>query len=132
VRGQDRDGACGWWLCFWPGATTELLSGGASAKRILLSGSIAGHPVGYGGNTWAFLQWILGFRRLGSTSITSRSARQGLYDEDLKPVPFSKSAANTISKRSIRPLEEWRLALFENGTGLRSSSIKSLPWRSST
>ena len=35
------------------------------AKRILFSGSIAGHAVGYGGNTWAFLQWILGFRRLG-------------------------------------------------------------------
>jgi hypothetical protein len=35
------------------------------AKRILFSGSIAGHPVGYGGNTWAFLQWVFGFRRLG-------------------------------------------------------------------
>jgi hypothetical protein len=35
------------------------------AKRVLFSGSIAGHASGYGGNTWAFLQWVLGFRRLG-------------------------------------------------------------------
>jgi hypothetical protein len=34
-------------------------------KRILISGSMAGHAVGYGGNTWAFLQSILGFRHLG-------------------------------------------------------------------
>jgi hypothetical protein len=35
---------------------------------VLISGSLAGHPVGYGGNTWAFLQYVLGFRRLGLTT----------------------------------------------------------------
>jgi hypothetical protein len=38
------------------------------ANRVLISGSLAGHPVGYGGNTWAFLQYVLGFRRLGLTT----------------------------------------------------------------
>ena len=35
------------------------------AKRILISGSISRLPLGGAGNTWAFLQYILGFRRLG-------------------------------------------------------------------
>ena len=35
------------------------------AKSILISGRIAASPMGYGGNSWAFLQYILGFRRLG-------------------------------------------------------------------
>jgi len=35
------------------------------AKRIMMSGSIASSGRGYAGNTWAFLQYLLGFRRLG-------------------------------------------------------------------
>ena len=35
------------------------------AKRIMMSGSIAKAGQGYVGNTWAFLQYLLGFRRLG-------------------------------------------------------------------
>jgi hypothetical protein len=35
------------------------------SKRIMIAGCIAGAGPGYGGNTWAFLQYILGLRRLG-------------------------------------------------------------------
>lgn len=35
------------------------------AKRILIAGAISRLPQGGAGNTWAFLQYILGFRRLG-------------------------------------------------------------------
>ena len=62
------------------------------AKRVLFSGSIAGHPVGYGGNTWAFLQWVLGFRRLGFEVYYVEESRAKQYaDEEAKPVPFMES-----------------------------------------
>jgi len=35
------------------------------AKRIVISGTIASSGQGYAGNTWACLQYVLGFRRLG-------------------------------------------------------------------
>jgi hypothetical protein len=63
------------------------------AKRVLFSGSIAGHAVGYGGNTWAFLQWILGFQRLGfEVYYVEEHRAQKLMDENLKPVPLLESA----------------------------------------
>src|SRR6266705_3432529 len=88
------------------------------AKRILFSGSIAGHAVGYGGNTWAFLQWILGFRRLGF-DVYYVEERQGkdLMDEDLKPAPFAKSANAQSFRRLIDRFELGdRAALLEAGT----------------
>jgi len=88
------------------------------AKRILISGSIAGHPVGYGGNIWAFLQWVLGFRRLGF-DVYYVEERQGkdLMDEDLKPAPFSKSANAQSFRRLIDRFDLGdRAALLEAGT----------------
>ncbi len=57
------------------------------ANRVLISGSLAGLPVGYGGNTWAFLQYVLGFRRLGLTTY---------YVEELAP----GSSIDTEGKRT--------------------------------
>jgi hypothetical protein len=88
------------------------------AKRILFSGSIAGHAVGYGGNIWAFLQWVLGFRRLGC-DVYYVEERQGkdLMDEDLKPAPFSQSANVQSFRRLIDRFELGdRAALLEAGT----------------
>jgi hypothetical protein len=63
------------------------------AKRVLFSGSLAGNVVGYGGNTWAFLQWVLGFRRLGFEVYYVEELRGPEYlDEQFKPVPFLESA----------------------------------------
>lgn len=35
------------------------------SKCIMISGAIAGHPLCGAGNAWAFLQYVLGFRKLG-------------------------------------------------------------------
>lgn len=35
------------------------------AKRIMIAGALAHHPLGGAGYAWAFLQYVLGFRRLG-------------------------------------------------------------------
>ncbi len=73
-----------------------------TARRILFSGSIAGHPVGYGGNTWAFLQWILGFRRLGfDVYYVEERPPQQCTDEDGKPAPFIESANARYFRRLI-------------------------------
>jgi hypothetical protein len=62
-------------------------------KRVLFSGSIAGHAVGYGGNTWAFLQWVLGFRRLGfEVYYVEEHRAQERMDENLEPVPLMETA----------------------------------------
>ena len=64
------------------------------AKRVLFSGSIAGHATGYGGNTWAFLQWVLGFRRLGFEVYYVEEFRtKEHFDDQLKPAPFLESAS---------------------------------------
>ena len=34
------------------------------SKSVLIAGSVAQRP-GRAGHTWVFLQWLLGFRRLG-------------------------------------------------------------------
>jgi hypothetical protein len=76
-----------------PEARTAL-SPVATPKRILFAGSLAGHSVGYGGNTWAFLQWILGFRRLGCDVYYVEECRAGQStDEGGRPVPFLQSAS---------------------------------------
>jgi hypothetical protein len=86
--------------------------------RILFSGSMVGHPVGYGGNTWAFLQWVLGFRRLGFDVfyVEERQAKD-LMDEDLKPAPFLESANARSFRRLIDRFELGdRAALLEAGS----------------
>ena len=34
-------------------------------KRVMISGAIGSHPISGAGNSWAFLQYVLGFRNLG-------------------------------------------------------------------
>jgi hypothetical protein len=87
------------------------------ANRILFSGSIAGHPLGYGGNTWAFLQWLLGFRRLGFDVYYVEERRAGeSVDESLKPVPFMESA----NARYFRQIME-RFDLADPGNSLTAA-----------
>ncbi len=35
------------------------------ARRVIISGAISHYPLGGAGNTWAFLQYVLGFQQLG-------------------------------------------------------------------
>lgn len=88
------------------------------AKRVLFSGSIAGHALGYGGNTWAFLQWLLGFRRLGFDVYYVEERRPGdCVDESLKPVPFMESATARYFRQVIERFDLGdRAALLEAGT----------------
>jgi len=88
------------------------------AKRVLFSGSIAGHAVGYGGNTWAFLQWVLGFQRLGYDVyyVEERPARDTL-DERERRVPFSESASARYFRQVIERFGLGdRAALLEAGS----------------
>ena len=63
------------------------------AKRIMISGAVGGPVLGYGGNTWAFLQYILGFRRLGfETYYVEHLSPKDYIDEDWQPVSFAASA----------------------------------------
>jgi hypothetical protein len=88
------------------------------AKRILFSGSIAGHPVGYGGNVWAFMQWVLGFRRLGfEVFYVEERHSSDLKDEDLKPAPFARSANAQLFRQLIDRFQLGdHAALLEAGT----------------
>ncbi len=91
---------------------------GPLAKRVLFSGSIAGHPLGYGGNTWAFVQWLLGFRRLGFDVFYVEERRAGeSMDERLKPVPFMESANAHYFRQVIERFDLGdRAALLEAGS----------------
>lgn len=64
------------------------------AKRILISGAISRLPQGGAGNTWAFLQYIMGFRRLGfETYYVEFLNAKECTDDDLAPAVFTASAS---------------------------------------
>src|SRR5215813_11466411 len=64
------------------------------AKRIMISGAMGGPGWGYGGQTWTFLQYLLGFRRLGyETYFVEQLSPNDCLDEDGKPTSFSASVS---------------------------------------
>jgi hypothetical protein len=63
------------------------------ARRILIAGALAQHPLGGAGNAWAFLQYVLGFRRLGfDTYYVEHIAADKCIDDNWQPAPFASSA----------------------------------------
>jgi hypothetical protein len=59
----------------------------------LIAGAIAHHPLGGAGTTWAFLQYVLGFRRLGfETYYVEHIDGQHCIGDEWKPAPFATSA----------------------------------------
>ena len=88
------------------------------AKRVLFSGSIAGHALGYGGNSWAFLQWLLGFRRLGFDVYYVEERKAGTcVDEHLKPVPLMDSVNGRYFRQVMERFDLGdRAALLEAGS----------------
>lgn len=58
----------------------------------MIAGAIARHPLGGAGNTWAFLQYVLGFERLGfETYYVEHLSKEECFDEHWQPAPFSAS-----------------------------------------
>lgn len=62
-------------------------------KRILISGAIASHPLCGAGNTWAFLQYVLGLRSLGfEVYYVEHLAADQCIDDQWNRVDFNSSA----------------------------------------
>jgi len=63
------------------------------SKRVMIAGAVAHHPLGGGGNTWAFLQYVLGFRRLGfDTYYVEHLSSEECFDENWERARFAGSA----------------------------------------
>jgi hypothetical protein len=62
-------------------------------KRIMISGAIASQPLFSGGNTWAFLQYVLGLRRLGFiTYYVEQVNQENCIDDNWNRTGFEDSA----------------------------------------
>jgi hypothetical protein len=60
--------------------------------RILVAGTIAGQPRGHAGLSWVFLQYVLGFRRLGcETYFFEEIPREVCVDDAGRPAAFADS-----------------------------------------
>src|SRR5512141_909540 len=63
------------------------------AQRVIVCGALAAHPLGGAGNTWAFLQYVLGFRRLGfDTYYVEHIPSERCIDDAWQPAAFAASA----------------------------------------
>jgi hypothetical protein len=62
------------------------------SKRVMIAGSIASAGPGFGGNTWAFLQYVLGLRRLGfETYYIEQLGAEKCVDEENRATSFGAS-----------------------------------------
>jgi hypothetical protein len=62
-------------------------------RRIIVAGALAQSPLGAAGCTWAFLQYVLGFRELGcETYYVEEIDSQHCIDDDWQAAPFASSA----------------------------------------
>ena len=63
------------------------------APRVIVGGGIARSPINAGGYTWAFLQYVLGFRQLGCEVLyVEHLDAKDCIDTDWQPVVFDRSA----------------------------------------
>jgi hypothetical protein len=61
-------------------------------KRVIISGAISHYPLGGAGNTWAFLQYVLGFQQLGfETYCVEQLNAKDCVDASGKPTAFLSS-----------------------------------------
>jgi hypothetical protein len=66
---------------------------GTVTRKAVICVGIASHPISAAGNSWAFLQWALGFRELGwDVWIVESIASRGCVDANWKPCSFAESA----------------------------------------
>lgn len=70
-------------------------------SRILISGAIGAHPLFGAGNSWAFLQYVLGFRKLGfQVFYVEQINAEDCFDDERRPADFG-SSENARYFRSI-------------------------------
>ena len=63
------------------------------ALRVVVAGALAHAPIGGGGGSWAFLQYVLGFRQLGCEVLyLEHLDAKDCIDEQWQPAPFATSA----------------------------------------
>jgi hypothetical protein len=77
----------------WDGAARRGLASNVrrTTKRIVVGGSLAQKP-GYGGHSWVFLQYLLGFRRLGWDVLFVDRLQPGMcHDRAGSPCSLSES-----------------------------------------
>ncbi|MBI3785656.1 MAG: hypothetical protein HY270_19860 [Deltaproteobacteria bacterium] len=90
--------------------------------RVIVSGALAAHPLGGGGNTWAFLQYVLGFQRLGCDIYYAEQIDAGrCIDDDWRPCTFADSA-NARYFHSVMT----RFGLCERAALLESDGLQSV------
>lgn len=71
--------------------------------RVMVSGALAAHPLGGGGNTWAFLQYVLGFRALGCRTVyVEHLDPHQCIDDRWHPAAFRDSANARLFRDVIR------------------------------
>ena len=72
------------------------------APRVIVGGAIAHHPIGGGGNAWLFLQYVLGFRRLGCDVLyVEHLAEKDCFDRGWRPVAFGDSFNAAFFRREF-------------------------------
>lgn len=72
------------------------------AVRVVVAGAIAHAPIAAGGNAWAFLQYVLGFRRLGCEVLyVEHLAAESCVDAAWHPAAFSESANVAVFRRVV-------------------------------
>ncbi len=73
------------------------------SSKIVIGVGIAGYPVAAAGNTWAFLQWALGFRSLGwEVFLVESIDSTKCIDSQWQSVPFEQSANKSHWEKTVR------------------------------
>jgi hypothetical protein len=100
--------------------------------RVLLTGTIAARPYA-GGNTWAFLQWLLGFLRLGIDTYFVEQIRDSdvIHDGDRRPPTLASSVNARYFREVVAAFDlDGRVALLEadgpGHVGLSHAEIEKL------
>lgn len=85
--------------------------------KIVIGVGIAGHPIAAAGNSWAFLQWVLGFKDLGWEVLAVEAlAEEKLIGPDWQPTAAGASANESHWRHTLQRFGlEGQAALFISG-----------------
>lgn len=99
---------------------------GASPERITVGGSLAQRP-GYGGHAWVFLQYLLGFRRLGyDVLFVDRLDPEMCVDDAGRPCPPQDSTNLRYLAAVMQPFDIDYAVLVDHGRGVIGRSREDL------